>query len=261
MTPRYPFSGRGLPSPSLCLALLALFISLGGTTYAVTSLPRNSVGTEQLRDRAVTEDELSNRSVITRKLANGAVTNRKIARARITGSRLAPDTLGGLQIDENLLSAVPLAEEAERAKIATRATTADRVDRVERALRADTAETAALAERASHADRAAQADQADHATQADRAAVADALSVVDLNLNSVVLEEGTRDIFTVECDPGLVPVGGGYIQTGDFADIPYLSASAPTSPDGWAAIVVDEFRDTGEPTPGNVYVICVRAND
>ena len=35
------------------VAYLALFIALGGTTYAA-SLPRNSVGTAQLKDRAVT---------------------------------------------------------------------------------------------------------------------------------------------------------------------------------------------------------------
>jgi hypothetical protein len=258
MTPRYPFSGRGLPSPSICLALLALFISLGGTTYAVTSLPRNSVGTEQLRDRAVTEDELSNSSVITRKLANGAVTNRKIARGTITGSRLAPNTLGGLQIDESLLGPVPLAEDAERAKFAARAAIADRVDRVERALRADAADTAAFADRAGQADRATQAGQA------DRAAVADALSTVDTNILEVELQEGTegfatRDFFIVECDPGLVPVGGGFLQTGDFADIPYLSSSAPLT-DGWIVILVDEARDTGQPTPGQVYAVCVRTD-
>ena len=39
------------------IAYLALFITLGGTAYAA-SLPRNSVGTAQLRDRAVTAEKL-----------------------------------------------------------------------------------------------------------------------------------------------------------------------------------------------------------
>ena len=34
-------------------ATLALFIALGGTSYAVTTLPRNSVGPEQLRTNSV----------------------------------------------------------------------------------------------------------------------------------------------------------------------------------------------------------------
>ena len=38
------------PSPALVVASLALFIALGGTSYAVTRLPRNSVTTVQVKD-------------------------------------------------------------------------------------------------------------------------------------------------------------------------------------------------------------------
>ena len=41
---------RHRPSPALVVALVALFVALGGTGYAVTQLPRNSVGSEQVRD-------------------------------------------------------------------------------------------------------------------------------------------------------------------------------------------------------------------
>ena len=34
-------------------ASLALFVALGGTSYAAVTLPRNSVGQKQLRDHAV----------------------------------------------------------------------------------------------------------------------------------------------------------------------------------------------------------------
>jgi hypothetical protein len=36
------------------LALLALFVALGGTSYAASQLPANSVGTRQIVNRAVT---------------------------------------------------------------------------------------------------------------------------------------------------------------------------------------------------------------
>src|SRR5437762_8838889 len=45
------------------IALLALFIALGGTTYAATSLPRNSVGTKQLQKSAVTGVKVKNNSL------------------------------------------------------------------------------------------------------------------------------------------------------------------------------------------------------
>ncbi len=41
------------------IGLLALFIALGGTSYAAVKLPRNSVGTTQLRKGAVTQSKLS----------------------------------------------------------------------------------------------------------------------------------------------------------------------------------------------------------
>ena len=52
------------PSPALAVATLALFVSLGGTGYAVAKLPKNSVGTDQLRAGAVTKAKLA-RDVVT----------------------------------------------------------------------------------------------------------------------------------------------------------------------------------------------------
>ena len=42
------------PSPALVVSLIALAVALGGTGYAVTQLPRNSVGTAQIKKNAVT---------------------------------------------------------------------------------------------------------------------------------------------------------------------------------------------------------------
>lgn len=40
-------------------ATLALIVALGGTSYAVAALPRNSVGTAQIKARAVTKGKLA----------------------------------------------------------------------------------------------------------------------------------------------------------------------------------------------------------
>ena len=42
------------PSPALVVSLVALAVALGGTGYAVTQLPKNSVGAAQLKKDAVT---------------------------------------------------------------------------------------------------------------------------------------------------------------------------------------------------------------
>ena len=47
------------PSPALIISLISLFVALGGTTYAATSLPPNSVGTPQLKNKSVTAAKIN----------------------------------------------------------------------------------------------------------------------------------------------------------------------------------------------------------
>jgi hypothetical protein len=56
MRPKFTFSN--------VVAVLALFIALGGASYAAVNLPKNSVGAKQLKKGAVTPVKLSP-SVIT----------------------------------------------------------------------------------------------------------------------------------------------------------------------------------------------------
>jgi hypothetical protein len=49
-----------VPSPALVISLIALFVALGGTSYAaITRLPVNSVGTAQIKNNAVTGKKLA----------------------------------------------------------------------------------------------------------------------------------------------------------------------------------------------------------
>jgi hypothetical protein len=58
----------------MAVALLALFISLGGTSYAaVNSLPPNSVGTAQLKTKAVTSAKIADAAVTPRTLNPAAL--------------------------------------------------------------------------------------------------------------------------------------------------------------------------------------------
>lgn len=51
-------------SPATVIAIIALVVALGGTTYAVTALPRNSVGNAQLKNGAVTSQKVKNHSLL-----------------------------------------------------------------------------------------------------------------------------------------------------------------------------------------------------
>jgi hypothetical protein len=83
------------PSPAMCVALLGLFVALGGTTWAATSLGRNTVGNEQLKSNAV------------------------------TGPKVKDHSLTGIDIQLSRLGVVPTAARAAVAEQATHATTAE----------------------------------------------------------------------------------------------------------------------------------------
>src|SRR5919197_4086788 len=62
------------PSPAMVVACLALAISLSGAAYAVsTALPRNSVGTAQLKNNAVNSAKVRNASLRALDFAPGQI--------------------------------------------------------------------------------------------------------------------------------------------------------------------------------------------
>ena len=62
------------PSPALVVACLALLVSLGGTSYAtVLNVPRNSVGTPELKRNAVKPAKLAPNAVRTAHVLNGSL--------------------------------------------------------------------------------------------------------------------------------------------------------------------------------------------
>jgi hypothetical protein len=62
-------------------ATLALFIALGGTSYAVATLPRNSVGPAQLRENAVRGGEIRRQAVKSSDIGDRAVRLRDISKS------------------------------------------------------------------------------------------------------------------------------------------------------------------------------------
>jgi hypothetical protein len=79
------------------MATLAVFIALGGTSYAVVQLPRNSVGSTQIRARAVGASELRNQAVSSRSVRDRSVRLGDIspsARAALRGAKGDPGPAG-----------------------------------------------------------------------------------------------------------------------------------------------------------------------
>jgi len=74
-------------------ATLALVFAMGGTAYAVTALPPDSVYTGAIQGLAVTTPKLADEAVSNRKIAPGAVTGGKVAADAITGSKVKNHSL------------------------------------------------------------------------------------------------------------------------------------------------------------------------
>src|SRR5436305_10987874 len=52
------------PSPAMIVALLALFIAMGGVGYAAFKLPKNSVGAKQIKKNAVNSSKVADGSLL-----------------------------------------------------------------------------------------------------------------------------------------------------------------------------------------------------
>jgi hypothetical protein len=71
----------GLPTPAMIVAFVALFVALGGTSYAAATLAANSVGTKQIKSSAVTAAKIKDKAVTAKKV--GALPG---ARVRLTAA-------------------------------------------------------------------------------------------------------------------------------------------------------------------------------
>jgi hypothetical protein len=133
------------------VATIALFAALGGVSYAATTLPKGSVGTDQIQPEAVR----------TGKVADDAVTAAKLAQG--VRERLVP--VGGTPTVTATPTSVKHAETADRAGTATNAAVATRADSATHADEATHADTADTAKTAAGATTAGSADTAKNAQE------------------------------------------------------------------------------------------------
>jgi hypothetical protein len=113
---------RGKLTYSNVIASLALFIALGGAAVAATTLPKNSVGpnqikrgavtTAKLRRSAVTSGKLAPKSVIAGKLGPSSVTPGNIGNGAVTTAKLATGSVIASTIKNGVVTANKLANEA-----------------------------------------------------------------------------------------------------------------------------------------------------
>lgn len=78
----------------MVVACTALLIALTGTSIAaVQAVPKNSVGTAQLKNNAVTAAKIASNAVTAAKIASNAVTNPKIAANAVNAAKVQDGSL------------------------------------------------------------------------------------------------------------------------------------------------------------------------
>ena len=84
------------------ISMIALFVALGGTSYAAFGVPINSVGSAQLRNGAIPSSKLTLGNKNYLRLGFGAPAAAILARPVLAGSQtVAPNTSPGQQLSGN----------------------------------------------------------------------------------------------------------------------------------------------------------------
>ena len=80
------------PSTSMAVALIALFVALGGTSYATVSaaFPPNSVGTKQIKDNSVTRAKITHESITSVLVKDGGLLAKDFATGQLPSGPTGP---------------------------------------------------------------------------------------------------------------------------------------------------------------------------
>jgi hypothetical protein len=98
---------RRRPTASMVISLIALFVALGGASYAAVSLPKNSVGTAQIKNKSVTAQKMALHTIglqridasliqvrISRSCSNNSAINSVAQNGRVTCQSTLPTQFG-----------------------------------------------------------------------------------------------------------------------------------------------------------------------
>lgn len=233
-------------TPPTVMSALALFVALGGTSYAAIKLPANSVGTPQLKGASVTSTKVKNGSLLLKDFKAGQLPSAKNGSTAEAGSGV-PGPAG------------PAGPQGEAGPAGTTGAAGPKGDAGETGAKGDTGARGATGPKG-------------------------AFSGVLTRTGQATVGSGSVGTVFANCLRTEIAVGGGATFAGGVADATYLSRSTPhiairdadgdpltsgvvtrTPPDpptGLAADAVDGWTGTGTNlSSGNrilrVHVLCV----
>jgi hypothetical protein len=87
-------------SPSMVVALIALFVSLGGVSWAVAV---NSIGTKAVKDNSLEGRDIRDETLESRDVVNGGLQSRDVRDGALRGVDINDQSLGGIDLASNTL--------------------------------------------------------------------------------------------------------------------------------------------------------------
>jgi hypothetical protein len=112
------FQSRWRPSPAMIVALIALFVAMGGVSYGFAT---GTIDSRELKNNDVRSRDIRNNEIRTKDLRNNEVRGIDIRNSTVQGRDVALNTITGEDVREDTLQKVPTATQADSA------TTADSV--------------------------------------------------------------------------------------------------------------------------------------
>jgi hypothetical protein len=94
-------------------AALALFVALGGTSYAAATLPFNSVGKGQIKANAVGKSEAAPNSVGSSELRNSGVAAADIKTGAVGPSEVRPNAIDSDELADKGIKSADIADDAK----------------------------------------------------------------------------------------------------------------------------------------------------
>jgi hypothetical protein len=110
------------------LSAMALFVALGGVTYAATAA-KNSVKAKSISKGAVTTPKIKNLAVTSGKIGNGAVISSKIGASAVGGTQIADGSVRSVELGGGVVTNPKIQNGAVNdAKLATNAVTSNKIN-------------------------------------------------------------------------------------------------------------------------------------
>jgi len=100
-------ASRFRPSPALVISMIALFVSVSGVAWAAAT-----IGTNDIKNGAVTAEKLHNNSVNTQKIVDGAVTAPKLHNNAVTNTKIGLGAVSAAKLQNNAVNAPKIASGA-----------------------------------------------------------------------------------------------------------------------------------------------------